>query len=91
MKPRNARMLDDLLAKANGKEVYKFIRDGNSSDVAEVLGGLERRIDSPEAREAFINFAWVMLEARPTNGAEESRKRDALADKVMAGLSSNKR
>lgn len=79
-------MLDDLLAKTNGRAIYQFIRDGHSSDVAELLGGLEQRIDSPEARDAFINFAWMMLEARPTRGAEESRKRDAIAAKAMAEL-----
>ena len=88
MKPRNARFLDDLLAKTNGEAIYRFIRDGHSDDVAEVLRGLEHRFDMPEARLAFINFTWMMLEARPTRGAKEARKRDKIAEQALSLLQS---
>ena len=86
MNPRNARLLDDLLAKTNGRAIYQFLRGGHTSDVAELLGGLERRMHLAEAREALINFAWMMIEARPLQGADESRRRDKIAERAMAEL-----
>jgi hypothetical protein len=80
MKETTARIFQDLLAKTNGRAIYEFARDGHSNDLAEVLSALEHRMQSQDARQALINFAWMLIEARPARGADEARRRDELKD-----------
>jgi hypothetical protein len=40
----------------------RFIRDGHTDDLAELLGALEARIHTRDARKALINFAWLLLQ-----------------------------
>lgn len=78
MKPRNARILDDLLAGESNAKVYKFVRDAHVTDLAEVLGGIERRLPAGDAHEALVKLAWMLLETRDPNGSDDARARDAL-------------
>jgi hypothetical protein len=84
MKPRNARFLDDLLAGASGEELYKHIRDGHWDDIAELLGGLERRLPSEQAIRGLVKLANLMLEARGVRGSDAARQRDKTAAKLRA-------
>jgi hypothetical protein len=76
MKPRNARVLDDLLDRSNTGAVYQFLRDGSSDDLVEILRGLESRLQHGEARTALVAFASMLIQARPTKGFDGSRGRD---------------
>ncbi len=87
MKPRNARLLDDLLAGANSERLYRFVRDGRLGDLAEILAGLEQRMDTVEGREALMRFTALLLDCRPERGAGETRARDRLT-KQLNGKSS---
>jgi hypothetical protein len=64
----------------------RFIRDGHTDDLAELLGALEARIHTRDARKALINFAWLLLQARPPRGSDETRKRDRLTAALAKGL-----
>ncbi len=87
MKPRNARVVDDFLANApNGKARYEFVRDAHTSDLADVIGGIEKHVPHTEGGRALIDLAWMMLEARDVRGSDEARRRDALQERVMRDL-----
>ncbi len=84
MNRRVARLLDDLYGGANSRSLYMLVRDGETSELAAILTALERRNDSAEARDALLRFTWLLLDARPERGSEETRKRDRAAQKLKA-------
>jgi hypothetical protein len=86
MKPRNARLLDDLLHQRPGGHIYKHIRDGHVSDLAEIVGELERMMPVGPATLAIAAFTWVLIETRDIRGSDAVRTRDKLRADVLAEL-----
>ena len=89
MKPRNAHLLDDLIHKRPGGQLYKHVRDGHTADLAEIVGALESLIepsDQDPIIHALLSYAWILLEARPPHGSDEARQRDKARDKTLAEL-----
>ncbi|MBS0244570.1 MAG: hypothetical protein JSS20_20555 [Proteobacteria bacterium] len=86
MKPRNARLLDDLFNNKPGGALYKHVRDGHSSDLAEIVTELERLMPEGPTQEALVAYTWLLIEARGEYGSDEARKRDAERDKRLAEL-----
>lgn len=83
MNARNARIIDDLLAETDGERLYRWVRDGKTCDLVEVLQGLEQRMDSSAGHEALVRFTSLLLDCRPERGAQETRDRDRLAKKLI--------
>ncbi|MBS0243035.1 MAG: hypothetical protein JSS20_12725 [Proteobacteria bacterium] len=88
MKPRNARLLDDLIQKKPGGRLYKHVRDDRSSDLAEIVRELERMMPQGPIPEALLAYTWLLIEARGEYGSDEARTRDNLRDKMLAELKS---
>lgn len=88
MKPRNARLLDDLINKKPGGAPYKHVRDGRSSDLAEIVAELERMMPEGPVPEALLAYTWLLIEALGEYGSDEARKRDALREKILEELRS---
>lgn len=86
MRPRNARLLDDLINKKPGGKLYKHVRDDRSSDLAEIVRELERMLPPGPAIEALLAYTWLLIEARGEHGSDEARKRDTLRDKLLKEL-----
>lgn len=82
MKPCNARILDDLISGDDRQGAYRLVRDGRLANIAEVLAGLERRIDSEHGRDALVHFAWMLVETREPHGSDAARHRDQLAAQI---------
>jgi hypothetical protein len=86
MKPRNARLLDDLIHKRPGGGLYKHVRDGHTSDLVEIISELQRQMPQGLISEAVLAFAWLLIEARGEYGSDEARKRDAQRDEILRKL-----
>jgi gentisate 1,2-dioxygenase len=86
MKPRNARLLDDLINKTNRQAIYRHVRDGHTSDLAEVVGALERRLPTDHATQSLLDYTRLLLEAHDVRGSDKARKRDKIRDAVLKQL-----
>jgi hypothetical protein len=82
MKPRNARVLDDLINGTNRDALYKHIRDGHVDDIAEIVGGLEVSLPLDRTTEALVTLVHMLLETRDAHGLDETRRRDKLIEKL---------